>query len=418
MGYKLPFGLYKRDTIEKLQSDITELRGTINNSWNWYETHFGTDSSINMSKKAALTLSAVYSALNILADTLNIPVGVYKRDDGGDKQIVSKSDKYEFAVQRLLHVSPNQIHTPSEWFRVMENSRNTRGNGVSWIARNKMGIPIALRFVRWENTEIFNDGIKLWYTFRDDSGTVLINKAPCWDVIHVKAISEDGVQGVSPLDIAMESLGFGKQLQVTGNKYFEDGMTNKVMVSHPGHLSDTGKKNLGDSIKKEMKEDSTIVLEEGVKATVLSITPTQSQFLESREFSVTEVARWFNIPEFMLANNDPTYSNIENFALHFITHNVRPRVRMYEQEFNWKLLGNDPKFFTEFNMDALVRADLKSQAEYFVKASGGNSWMTRNEIRGLKNLNKDTEGKGDEFFTPLNAAPDDEREQIKDNSDE
>jgi HK97 family phage portal protein len=127
---------------------------------------------------------------------------------------------------------------------------------------------------------------------------------------------------------------------------------------------------------------------------------------------VTEVARWFNIPEFMLANNYPTYSNIENFANHFITHNVRPRVRMYEQEFNWKLLGNYPNFYTEFNMDALVRADLKTQAEYFVRATGGNSWMTRNEVRSLKNLNKDNDsGRGDAYLEPLNAATEKERDE-------
>ena len=413
MGYKFPFTLIRRDTIEKLQSDIIELRSSINNSWNWKDIHFGGDNyaGIDMTQKTALTLSAVYSALNILADTLNIPVNVMRRDEGGNKEVVTPKDEYQYASQRLLHTSPSQLHTPSEWFRIMEFSRNTRGNAVSWISRNRLGIPNALRYVEWENTDIRFDGVKLWYTFKDVQGNIIIKNAPCWDVIHVKALSSNGIIGLSPIDQAMESLAFGKATQQTGNKFFADGMTNKVVLSHPGHLEDDGRKNLDKSFGEEMKKKSTIVLEEGLKPYLLSITPAQSEFLGSREFSVTEVSRWFNIPEFMLANNDPTYSNIENFALHFITHNVPPRVRMYEQEFNWKLLGNDIEYFTEFNMDALVRADLKSQADYFVKAGGGTSWLTRNEIRSLKNSNRDEGGKGDDFFTPLNAAPDNEREQ-------
>jgi HK97 family phage portal protein len=182
-----------------------------------------------------------------------------------------------------------------------------------------------------------------------------------------------------------------------------------VVLSHPGSLSAQGKQNLQNSFDEEMKKKSNIVLEEGTKLYTVSIPPEQAQFLESRVFSVTEVSRWFNIPEHMLSNNqNSTFSNIENQFLQFIVNNVRPRVRMWEQELNWKLLANYKNFYTEFNMDALLRADTTSQASYFVSAIQ-NGWMTRNEVRALKNLNK-LEG-GDDALTPLNLATDSEREK-------
>lgn len=396
--------------VESLRSEIQEIRAkTLNNSWNMSDITFGGSNSI-ITKTTALTLSAVYAAINILCDTLNIPVYVYKRMEDGDKLPVNPQDEYEFQVYRLLHTSPSQLHSPSQWFQIMEFSRMIYGNAYSLIIRDRTGMPRALRWVHPESVDVRFDGVKLWYYFRDDDGGLVAKNIPAWDVIHVKAMSRDGRIGISPIDMARESLTFGKATQEQGNKYFEDGMMNKVIAVHPNQIGPVAQKNLKDSLDAKLKGDGVALLEEGVKLYPMSITNEQSQFLQSREFSVTEVARWFNIPEFMLANNDPTYSNIENFANHFITHNVRPRVRMYEQEFNWKLLGNSPEYYTEFNMDALVRADLKTQAEYFTSALGGVPWMKPNEARSLKNMNKDTSGYGDQFWPPLNAATVNERE--------
>lgn len=376
----------------ELKTEVKELRESLNNSWYLKNMTFG-DGKTTVTTSNALTLSSVYSALNILADTLNIPINVY-RQQADEKRIVNESDpKYEQQVQYLLNISPSQLYTPSQWIKAMEFSRNIYGNAYSYIVRDKLGIPTALRFVYPQHVQVDFDGVRNWYTFRDNEGRTIINRAPMWDVIHVQA----GVDGKSPIDWANESLSFGKALQTQGTQYFDDGMTNKVVLSHPGHLQPAGQKNLKESFDKQMKEGSTIVLEEGLKPYYMTITPEQSQFLQSREFSVTEVARWFNIPEFMLANNDPTYSNIENFSLHFVTHNVRPRVRMYEQELNWKLLGNAREYYTRFNMNALLRADLKTRYESYGIAIA-NRFMNPNEVRDLEDMNA-YEG-GDKYENP------------------
>ena len=403
MEFTIKLPSFKSNRLQQLESEVKELRATLNNSWQMKDIVFGSNST-TITKQNALALSAVYSALNILGDTMNIPVSVYKRLPGGDKQQVTEADAYEYQVYKLLHISPNSVHTPSEYFKLMEVTRNIYGNAYNYIVRDRLGMPLALKWVHPQNVDVRFDGVRLHYDFRDDSGNTVLSNVPHWDVIHLKALSRDGAMGISPIDAAKDSLHFGKSLQDQGNKYFDEGMMNKVVAVHPQRIGTQGEKNLKESIDKKLKGSGSVLLEEGIKLYPLSITNEQSQFLQSREFSVTEVARWFNIPEFMLANNDPTYSNIENFSLHFITHNVRPRVRMYEQEFNWKLLGNFPDFYTEFNMDALVRADIKSQAEYFRTALAGVPWMKPNEVRELKNLNKDDEGYGDKFYPPLNAA--------------
>jgi len=348
-------------------------------------------------ENTALWLSAFYRGIAIRCDSLNLPISVIKTV-GNDRFPVTKSDNYEYRVEKLLSVSPNRMMTPSMFYQLLEMSRLMYGNGYAEVHRNGLGVPTALIWHHPDRIKVKKGNVELFYDILDDSGTK-IKGVSSMDMIHVKNTSFDGVMGKPILDVAAESLGFGLALQETGNQYFADGMTNKVVLSHPGVLGVGGQKNLKTSFDKEMKDGNTVVLEEGLKPFMLSITPEQSQFLQSREFSVSDVSRWLNVPEFMLANNDPTYSNIENFASHYITHTMRPTVRLYEQEFNWKLLTNDEDFKTRFNLDALNRASLQARAEYYGKAAGG-PWMSRNEVRNIENQN--SEDGFDKILTPLN----------------
>ena len=387
------FPLFKSKRVDRLENEVKELRGTINNSWNWYDHYFGTgNKSITVNRRNALTIPAVLAAMNILTDTLNLPVDIFKIN-GDKKTKVDESDPYEYKCKFLLNTSPNQLQTPAQWFKAMEYSRNVEGNAISYIVRDRMGTPLALRFVDFRNVEINNNGIRNFYTLKRDDGTLIIRDAPHWDVIHVRG----GYDDKSPLDWAVEALSLSKEAQRAGTEFFADGMTAKYVFSHPGALDATAQKNLKDSLKKEMQDGNTVVLEEGIKPHVLSVTPEQSQYNESKIYGISEVGRTFNIPNFMLVNSEPTYTNIEQFHLYFVTHNVRPRARMYEQEFNWKLLGNKDNFYTKINMDALLRADLKTRFESYAIGIQ-NEFLAKNEARDLENRNP-YEG-GDEFKNP------------------
>jgi HK97 family phage portal protein len=143
----------------------------------------------------------------------------------------------------------------------------------------------------------------------------------------------------------------------------------------------------------------------------MSFSPEQSQFLTSREFSVTEIARWFNLPESMLENNArSTFSNIEHKSLWFLMNNLRPRARVYEQEYDWKLLGNDKRFYTSYNINAILRADATSRAAFY-QTMIQNGIYNRDEVRALENKNAIPGGQGQEFLTPMNMTTDAQREE-------
>lgn len=408
------FSYFEPKQVKELRARVSELEaraaGGVNVPNDLFNALFGDDSSGKVTIENAKTLSSIYQAITIHCNSLNIPVGIFKKLDG-DYYPVTQDDKYEFQVNYLLHTSPNLMMTPSQWFQLMEMSRLLYGNGYSFIWRdNFTATPKALIWIHPERIEVVSNGVELKYNIKNDGTSgYWYQNVRALDMIHIKATSFNGITGESPIDIARNSLEFGMQTQIAGNKFFRSGMRQAIVLTHPAQMNPDSQKRLGQQFDSQLKSEKTIVLEEGVKPTTLSFSPEQSQFLLSREFGVNEVARWFNLPEDMLENNArATFSNIEHKMLWFLMNNVRPRLRMYEQEFNWKLLGNDPDFNTEFNMNALLRADAASRAAYYVQVVQ-NGIMNRNEIRRLENLNSIPGG--DDFLTPMNLATDAERKE-------
>jgi HK97 family phage portal protein len=398
--------------LTKLQTELADIkkRGGLNVPGELLNALFDEGHNrVKVDTETCTTLASVYQAINILANSINIPVTVFKRKKNGDPEPVTKSNPYEYQVYRLLHVSPNLMHTPSDWFSLMEMSCYIYGNGYAYIVRNQLREPIALRWFHHNNVEVKSSGVELTYKLKLDNGDTYKDNVSSLDMIHRKSMSFDGIMGRSPIDVAKDSLEFGLQTQKSGNNFFRSGMRQSFLLSHPGKMPAEVSDRLRTQFQQQLAANKVIVTEDDMKVNVLSFSPEQSQFLTSREFSVTEVARWFNLPEHMLNNNQrATFSNIESQFLQFTQMNVRPRVRAWEQELNWKLLGNNPDFYVEFNMDALIRSDLASQAQYFMTAIQ-NGWMTRNEVRKLKNMPKITGG--DDALTPMNLMTDAEREE-------
>jgi HK97 family phage portal protein len=128
-----------------------------------------------------------------------------------------------------------------------------------------------------------------------------------------------------------------------------------------------------------------------------------AQFLESREYSVREVARWFRLPPHMLADlaDSSVRANIEQQAIEFIVYSMMPWLTRWQQALNRKLLDSEErqeKYF-EFLLDSLLRGDAESR--YRAYATGRQwGWFSINDIRRMENLNKIPDG--DDYLTPAN----------------
>ena len=99
-----------------------------------------------------------------------------------------------------------------------------------------------------------------------------------------------------------------------------------------------------------------------------------------------------------------TYSNIEQLSLNFAIYTLRPWLVRIEQNGNRDLLNDTDQstYFTEFNIDAILRGDFKSRNEGYSRGRQWG-WYSANDIRAFENMNPIDNG--DVYLSPMNMTP-------------
>ena len=346
----------------------------------------------------ALTLTAVWCAIRLLAESVSsLPISVFTKQANGDKLEDSKSPIYN-----LVKFKPNYYQNKITFFEFIMLSICTEGNSYVQIVRNNSGTPVQLICLSPSSVTVVVNNNELFYQV--DGGSVLDSS----DVLHFKTITDDGVTGLSPIDQCAKALNWGVSLEEFGSTFFSNGAKPSSILQTDRALSDTALQRLKTSFNnnygKLKNSNSTIVLEEGLTFKPISISPEQAQFLSSRQFSIEEVARIFNVPPHMLKDlSKSSFNNIEMQSQEFVTYTLMPYITRIEQEMNLKLFRTNElgKTFIEFNVNGLLRGDVKSRTEAY-KTAITNGYMSINEVRQKENLNS-IEG-GDKHFMQMNMT--------------
>ena len=346
----------------------------------------------------ALTLTAVWCAIRLLAESVSsLPISVYTKQANGDKLEDTKSPIY-----KLVKFKPNYYQNKITFFEFIMLSICTEGNSYVQIVRNNSGTPVQLICLDPSNVTVVVNNNELFYQI--DGGSVLDSS----DVLHFKTITDDGVTGLSPIDQCAKALNWGVSLEEFGSTFFSNGAKPSSILQTDRALSDTAlqrlKSSFNNNYAKLKNSNSTIVLEEGLTFKPISISPEQAQFLSSRQFSIEEVARIFNVPPHMLKDlSKSSFNNIEMQSQEFVTYTLMPYLTRIEQEMNLKLFRTNElgKTFVEFNVNGLLRGDVKSRTEAY-KTAITNGYMSINEVRQKENMNS-IEG-GDKHFMQMNMT--------------
>ena len=140
----------------------------------------------------------------------------------------------------------------------------------------------------------------------------------------------------------------------------------------------------------------------------VGIPPNDAQFLESRQFQIPEVARWFNLPPHKLKDlTKSSFNNIESEQISFVTDSILPWLIRFEQNYNMQLLTKrqqKEKLYFNHVVEGLLRGNSKDRGIYYktMKAIGA---ITANEIRAKEDMNPDPNPLADELFVDLNTVP-------------
>ncbi len=370
----------------------------------WLVDFFGgreTEAGPRVSPATSVQSIAVYAAVKVLAESLaSLPLKVFERLPRG------KRPAPKHPLFKLLNAQPNERMTAFTFFETLVTHQTLWGNAYAVINLNGAGRPIELLPLMPDVTEPRLVNGRVIFETRINNEKLLL---PQEAVLHVPALGWDGLKGISPISLARQAIGLGLAAEEFGARFFGSGSTVGGVLEYPGVLDDEAAKRVRESwntVQQGLGRSHRIaVLEEGMKYNRIGIPPNDAQFLETRKFQITEIARLFRIPPHMLADLErATFSNVEQQAIGFVVHTMRPWLVRWEQELNRKLLTEEEqeRFFVEFVVEGLLRGDTAARFASYQLAIN-NAIMTPNEVRERENLNP--KRGGDSLLAPLNLAP-------------
>ena len=358
----------------------------------------GLESTGSMSTDKALTFSAVWAAIRLLSESVSgLPISVYKKDANGDKTEDTSSPLYT-----LLKYKPNTYMSKITFLEKLMLDLLCNGNSFVRIVRNGAATPVELLCLDFDKVEIL---IQNNYLFYQVAGGETYGSD---DILHFKLITEDGINGLSPISQNAKAINWGMDVEEFGRKFFTNGASMTGVLETSRSLSteaiDRLKNSFNQTYSGIKNSSKTAVLEEGLTFKPISVSAEQAQFLSSRTFSIEEVARIFNIPPHLLKDlSRSSFNNIEQQGAEFVIYSLMPYISKIEEEFNLKLFKKSElgKTFVEFNVMGLLRGSVNDRSNFY-KSMFGIGVMSINEIRRKENMNA-IEG-GDEHFMPLNMT--------------
>lgn len=332
-----------------------------------------------MSREHPMLLSAVYRCVNLLSDTLAaLPCEVMRLDNEGFR---TKDNTHPAAD--LLGLEPGCDMTAFTFFRCMVSSMLLQGNAYAYIDRDMSGHIRELVFLHPSKVSV------TWVV--DAAGirrkryrvTGFADLVPPSDMLHVLNFSYDGVTGVSTLEHARQTLAISTQSEEHASGFFASGGQMSGVLNVEGVLNKQQRAQIYETWKERTDAGGVVVLQSNMKYQPISISPRDSQLLESRRFNVLEVCRFFGvspIKNYELENT--SYNTIEATQIEFLTDTLQPLIRRFEDELNRKIFTTTERADHEVRFDtaALLRTNKQAQGEYLRNMFYCGAYTT-NEIR-------------------------------------
>jgi HK97 family phage portal protein len=388
-------------TVRSLENPTTPL----SDPDEWLYEALGAEkaaSGVRVGRESSLRYSAWWRGINLISrDVGKLPLFIYRREGGG------KTRATEHQAYHLVRYKPNDYQTALIFRQQLTAHALNCGNGYGYIYRRGDGRPLEIVPLNPDQTYALRQNGRLWYvtTVAGEPRKLLPE-----DVLHIKGLGFDGLTGYSVYAKAREALGVGMAAQQYGARFFRNNARPSVVLIHPARLGEQAKINLRESWNRihEGLDNShkTAVLEEAMKVEVIGANARDSQLVELQQFTIREIANFLGVPPHKLGDTAKTsYASLEQENQSYLDDALDFWLANWEHECWDKLLTEAEKqqdsHTVEFLRSALVRADLGARfAAYNTALLGG--WLSRDEIRGLENLNPIPDGAGSNYFLPLN----------------
>lgn len=387
-----------KEAFQTVRKSLAQLL-TFPSRWTGQASNSGeTLSGQYVSPDTALTVSTVCACVRLLSEIVAaLPLHVY-RDLGKSKAI-----EENHALSNLLHWKPNDFQTRFAFFQLAVTHVLLHGNFYAVIERNGAGEPVNLWPLNPDGVTIEVADGTIRYRYYWGAQREVYNFA---DVLHFRGLSVDGLTGLSVIHLAREGIGLALAQDGHASSLFRNQARPALAVTVDQTLTAQQREQMRDAMQKftgALNSGKTFVLEAGMDVKQIGFSSQDAQFLESRQFTAIEIARWFRVPPTMVGDQTRvSYSSSESELQLFSIHSLVPLCANLEAEMNLKLFPERTQFFAKFDINSIVRGD--QQARYTAYSQGLTAgFLTVADVRSWENL-PFIEGT-DKLLAPVNMAP-------------
>ncbi|WP_420034696.1 phage portal protein [Streptomyces sp. cg28] len=365
------------------------------------------EAGVPVTERSALQMPAVWRSVSVIANVAAaLPLHTYK---------TGSKDRTDVA----LLLDPHPELTRFELWRLVYVHRLLWGNAYLQKVRNGAGAVVQLWPVRPDRVKVErekaspdNPGGKVFWVL-DDNG--VRQRLTTREILHLPALGYDGVTGCSPIRAAAEGIGLGLAAEKAAARLYGSGnMISGVLQTEQRLNAEQAtqlKASWNAKLSGHQAAHDIAVLDSGASFQPVTMPYKDSQFLESRQFQVVEVARMFGVPLFLLMETQKSTSwgtGLEQQAQGFVTWDLAPTwLTPTEQRVTKELLGTGA--YAKYQLGGLLRGDSSARATFY-RAMRDTGVYSANDIRELEELSPITGPEGDmrlqaTYMAPLGSNP-------------
>ena len=355
------------------------------NGWGTYKT------------SQSLALSAVYRCVEVITNGVaSLPVKLYRTDEKGFKYEMHNNLSF------ILSKKPTEKMNAFTFYKLIVKDILLQGNAYALILRNEKGEIIGLQYIQAGLVSPIDKVDRIEYQVTGIKGFVRQE-----DILHFMNYTDNGVYGISVLTHARRTLGIADYGENASENFYKSGGCTTGFLKFDGPSSGKQREEILSAWNQATggvrnQPNGIPVLPANVNYTQLSVNPADAQLLESREFSIVEICRFFGVsPTKCFDLTHASYNNSEMAELAFLNDTLRPLLTKIEMEMETKLFKPEEGYDIKFDVSELLRTDKKSQAEYFTKLFNLGV-LSPNDIR--KELDMDEIEGGDIHCAQINLT--------------
>ena len=341
---------------------------------------------VSVTEQSALGLSATWRATSLISQTIaSLPLRSLRDDSDGIRQRVPSfldnpggpdgPTQFEWTETVLVYLL---LHGAAPLAHIY--------NGAGALAGLTPVHPLCVE-PRWEKDASGKMTGRKEFVVSLDDGTQRTFTQD--EMTYIPGLSLDGLRGASVIQVARNSLGTAIAGDKAAGRMFGNGAMIAGLVTPEEDVTEAEAKTIKEGLNAKLSgvenAGDIAVINRKLKFTPWTMSNEDAQFLQSRQFSIEEIARWFGVPPHLLMQTDKQTSwgsGVAEQNRGLARTVLAPWCNRIEQRLSRLLRG---QAFVEFDLTGLERGNPEGEIGLLIQQVQAGL-LTIDEARKIRNL--------------------------------